>query len=66
MTKSLPLILLARCQNTGLSDWFSRLIKNPPIRAQGSVADLNVKMKVTIGATELFYKNLFENVSLCF
>ena len=25
-----------------ISDWFSRLIKNPPIRAKGTVADLNV------------------------
>ena len=44
----------SRCQNNGLSDWFSRLIKNPPIRAKGTVADLNVYlMKVRFDWTKL-------------
>ena len=49
-----PHILLARCQNIGLSDWFSWLLKFPPaqIRAQGSVVDLNVEMNMRVGTTE--------------
>ena len=49
-----PHILLARSRNNSLSDWFSWLLKFPPapIRAQGSVVDLNVNMKVRVGTTE--------------